>query len=94
MCICTHIHKIKVLDGANKYKCCNCGVKTRATKRFSLHRLPYVLQLHLKRFETQWGGHSAKVLYVYIHTHTRTCMYTHTHTKVLYVHTHTFSLPH
>ena len=53
--------KIEVLDGANKYKCSSCGCKTRATKCFSLHRTPYVLQLHLKRFETQWGGHSAKI---------------------------------
>jgi hypothetical protein len=30
-------------------------------QRFSLHRVPYVLQLHLKRFETQWGGQAAKI---------------------------------
>lgn len=53
--------KAEVLDGANKYRCSSCGCKTRAVKRFSLHRVPHVLQLHLKRFETQWGGHSKKI---------------------------------
>jgi ubiquitin carboxyl-terminal hydrolase 36/42 len=53
--------KAEVLDGANKYRCSSCGCKTRAVKRFSIHRVPYVLHLHLKRFETQWGGHSAKI---------------------------------
>ena len=66
-----HTHKSKVLDGANKYECSKCGVKTCATKRLSLHRLPAVLQLHLNRFETQCGGHSAKKvlcvrIYIYI----------------------------
>ena len=75
-----HTHKSKVLDGANKYECSKCGVKTRATQRFSLHRLPAVLQLHLKRFETQWGGHTAeKVLcmcvYIYTCVYTCVCIY-------------------
>ena len=53
--------KAEVLDGANKYKCSSCGSKTRATKSFSIHRLPHVLQIHLKRFETSWGGNSVKI---------------------------------
>ena len=95
-----HTHKSKVLDGANKYECSKCGVKTCATKRLSLHRLPAVLQLHLKRFETQCGGHSAeKVLCVRIYIYICMCVcvcvnvlsvYTHTHTHTyVYTHTHT-----
>ncbi len=70
-----YTHKSKVLDGANKYECSKCGVKTCATKRLSLHRLPAVLQLHLKRFETQWGGHTAeKVLCVCVCVYMYTCV--------------------
>lgn len=43
------------LDGQNKYNCSKCGTKTRACKRFTIHRLPYVLTLHLKRFESAFG---------------------------------------
>ncbi|EKX35258.1 hypothetical protein GUITHDRAFT_79938, partial [Guillardia theta CCMP2712] len=53
--------KPEILDGNNKYKCSHCGCKTRATKRFSVHRAPLVLQLHLKRFETSWSGNSCKL---------------------------------
>jgi hypothetical protein len=57
----SHFTKSEVLDGPNKYKCSNCGVKSRATKRFTVHRAPLVLSVHLKRFETSWGGHASKI---------------------------------
>ena len=51
----------EVLDSSNMYTCSQCTSKTCATKRISIHRTPYVLQLHLKRFETTGGGHSTKI---------------------------------
>jgi ubiquitin C-terminal hydrolase len=45
----------EILDGPNKYKCSKCGTKTRAQKRFTVHTAPYVLTLHLKRFESLMG---------------------------------------
>eukprot|EP00290_Baffinella_frigidus_P020992 CAMPEP_0180191048 /NCGR_PEP_ID=MMETSP0987-20121128/1216_1 /TAXON_ID=697907 /ORGANISM="non described non described, Strain CCMP2293" /LENGTH=475 /DNA_ID=CAMNT_0022145537 /DNA_START=62 /DNA_END=1485 /DNA_ORIENTATION=+ len=53
--------KKEVLDGPNKYKCSNCGVKSRATKQFTVHRAPLILSIHLKRFESSWGGKASKI---------------------------------
>lgn len=39
------------LDTDNAYLCARCKRKVRALKRFTLHRAPRVLTLHLKRFD-------------------------------------------
>ncbi|CAH8678527.1 unnamed protein product [Schistosoma rodhaini] len=44
----------EVLEGDNAYYCERCGVKRRAVKRLSIHSLPPVLCLHLKRFDFDW----------------------------------------
>ncbi|CAI2735807.1 unnamed protein product [Schistosoma spindalis] len=44
----------EVLEGDNAYYCERCCVKRRAVKRLSIHSLPPVLCLHLKRFDFDW----------------------------------------
>ncbi|THD27680.1 Ubiquitin carboxyl-terminal hydrolase 24 [Fasciola hepatica] len=44
----------EVLDGDNAYYCERCHVKRRTVKRMSVHTLPPVLCLHLKRFDFDW----------------------------------------
>ncbi|OON23845.1 UBA/TS-N domain protein [Opisthorchis viverrini] len=44
----------EVLDGDNSYYCERCHVKRRTVKRLSVHTLPPVLCLHLKRFDFDW----------------------------------------
>ncbi|VDQ00465.1 unnamed protein product [Trichobilharzia regenti] len=44
----------EVLEGDNAYYCERCCVKRRAVKRLSIHTLPPVLCLHLKRFDFDW----------------------------------------
>ncbi|KAF8564396.1 hypothetical protein P879_09545 [Paragonimus westermani] len=45
----------EVLDGENAYYCERCRVKRRAVKRLSVHTLPPVLCLNLKRFDFDWN---------------------------------------
>ncbi|KAF7258606.1 hypothetical protein EG68_07937 [Paragonimus skrjabini miyazakii] len=45
----------EVLDGENAYYCERCHVKRRAVKRLSVHTLPPVLCLNLKRFDFDWN---------------------------------------
>ncbi|CAI0394760.1 unnamed protein product [Linum tenue] len=41
----------ELLDGGEKhYQCQQCKHKVRATKRLTIHKPPYVLSIHLKRF--------------------------------------------
>ncbi|CAI0427503.1 unnamed protein product [Linum tenue] len=41
----------ELLDGGEKhYQCQQCKQKVRATKRLTIHKPPYVLSIHLKRF--------------------------------------------
>ncbi|VDP89784.1 unnamed protein product [Echinostoma caproni] len=44
----------EVLDGDNAYYCERCRMKRRTVKRMSVHTLPPVLCLHLKRFDFDW----------------------------------------
>lgn len=44
----------EVLEGDNAYYCERCHVKRRTVKRMSVHTLPPVLCLHLKRFDFDW----------------------------------------
>ncbi|XP_051488425.1 ubiquitin carboxyl-terminal hydrolase 42-like, partial [Apus apus] len=44
------------LDGENSYKCSKCEKMVFATKRCSIHRIPNVLILSLKRFTSDTGG--------------------------------------
>ncbi|CAE8603052.1 unnamed protein product, partial [Polarella glacialis] len=38
------------LEGENRWHCERCGVRVNATRKASLHRLPQIIVLHLKRF--------------------------------------------
>jgi ubiquitin C-terminal hydrolase len=51
---------VETLGSSNAYACDQCKQKTRATKRLTLHTLPNVLILHLKRFDF-WGMHGGKI---------------------------------
>ncbi|CAH8514381.1 unnamed protein product [Dicrocoelium dendriticum] len=44
----------EILDGDNAYYCERCQRKRRTVKRQSVHTLPPVLCLHLKRFDFDW----------------------------------------
>lgn len=50
--------KADLLDGENKYACPFCKKMTRAQKKFTIHRLPKVLTIQLKRFDynSTFGG--------------------------------------
>jgi len=55
----SHFIKGEVLDGDNKYNCPNEKKASRAIKSLCIEQLPYVLTIHLKRFE--FGGFGAKI---------------------------------
>ncbi|XP_039298553.1 ubiquitin carboxyl-terminal hydrolase 2 isoform X2 [Nilaparvata lugens] len=40
----------EILDGDNMAKCTRCNAQRRCTKRYSIHKYPRVLVVHLKRF--------------------------------------------
>jgi len=42
---------VEILQGVNLYKCKNCDIKVVAHKQFSIHQLPAVLTVQLKRFD-------------------------------------------
>ncbi|KAK2521970.1 hypothetical protein Q9966_012924 [Columba livia] len=50
------------LDGENCFKCSKCDKVTAASKRFSVHRVPKVLTVCLKRFEAFTGDKISKVV--------------------------------
>ncbi|KAK1256538.1 Ubiquitin carboxyl-terminal hydrolase 23 [Acorus gramineus] len=48
-----HFTAVEQLDGgARHYKCQRCKVKVRAQKQLTVDKAPYVLTIHLKRFES------------------------------------------
>jgi len=44
----------ELLSGSNQYTCDTCGKKVDATKGLQLKELPFLLCLHLKRFDFDW----------------------------------------
>lgn len=52
----------EILDVDNAYHCIKCSEKVRAQKRFTIHRVPKVLTIQLKRFDyhRQVGGKVSK----------------------------------
>mmetsp|Transcript_7302 Transcript_7302/g.17847 ORF Transcript_7302/g.17847 Transcript_7302/m.17847 type:complete len:710 (-) Transcript_7302:295-2424(-) len=56
---------VETLGSSNEYSCEKCKQKTRATKQLTVHTLPNVLMLHLKRFDvmsTVYGGKISKTI--------------------------------
>uniref|UniRef100_A0A2P2M9A2 USP domain-containing protein n=1 Tax=Rhizophora mucronata TaxID=61149 RepID=A0A2P2M9A2_RHIMU len=56
----------EMLDGGEKhYQCQQCKQRVRATKRLTVHKVPYVLTIHLKRFHAHDPGRKVdkKVLF-------------------------------
>mmetsp|Transcript_33309 Transcript_33309/g.84119 ORF Transcript_33309/g.84119 Transcript_33309/m.84119 type:complete len:486 (+) Transcript_33309:1054-2511(+) len=54
---------VETLGSSNEYSCDQCKQKSRATKQLTVHTLPNVLMLHLKRFDvmsTVYGGKISK----------------------------------
>lgn len=52
-----HFTAFEELDGGDRqYQCQRCRQKVRALKRLSIHRAPYVLSIHLKRFGSHVPG--------------------------------------
>ncbi|XP_031480994.1 ubiquitin carboxyl-terminal hydrolase 23 [Nymphaea colorata] len=46
-----HFTAVEELDGGQKqYQCARCKEKVRARKQLTIHKAPYVLTIHLKRF--------------------------------------------
>ncbi|KAF1601934.1 Ubiquitin carboxyl-terminal hydrolase 42, partial [Eudyptes chrysolophus] len=54
--------KPEQLDGDNCFKCSKCDKMVAASKRFTIHRVPRVLTVCLKRFEDFTGGKISKVV--------------------------------
>ncbi|KAF1675815.1 Ubiquitin carboxyl-terminal hydrolase 42, partial [Pygoscelis papua] len=54
--------KPEQLDGDNCFKCGKCDKMVAASKRFTIHRVPRVLTLCLKRFEDFTGRKISKVV--------------------------------
>ncbi|XP_039943001.1 ubiquitin carboxyl-terminal hydrolase 42-like [Hirundo rustica] len=50
------------LDGENSFKCSKCKKNVAASKRFTVHRVPKILTLCLKRFDCFTGGKISKVV--------------------------------
>ncbi|KAM0943436.1 putative ubiquitinyl hydrolase 1 [Dioscorea sansibarensis] len=44
-------------DGKKQYQCQHCKQKVRALKQLTIHKAPYVLTIHLKRFGSSIPGH-------------------------------------
>lgn len=53
--------KPETLQGENSYQCGICQTKQKAVKRETLHTLPNVLLIQLKRFEIRYEGSSLKL---------------------------------
>lgn len=52
-----HFTAIEQLDGGEKhYQCQHCKQKVRAHKQLTIHKAPYVLTIHLKRFGSYLVG--------------------------------------
>lgn len=43
-------------DGKKQYQCQHCKQKVRALKQLTIHKAPYVLTIHLKRFGSSIPG--------------------------------------
>ncbi|XP_050770327.1 ubiquitin carboxyl-terminal hydrolase 42-like [Gymnogyps californianus] len=54
--------KPEQLDGENCFKCSKCDKMVAASKRFTIHHVPKVLTVCLKRFEAFTGGKISKVV--------------------------------
>ncbi|XP_010265604.1 PREDICTED: ubiquitin carboxyl-terminal hydrolase 23 isoform X2 [Nelumbo nucifera] len=53
----THFTAVEQLDGGEKqYQCQRCKQKVRALKQLTVHKAPYVLTIHLKRFGSHVPG--------------------------------------
>lgn len=53
-----HFTAVEELDGGQKqYQCARCKEKVRARKQLTIHKAPYVLTIHLKRFGSGEPGH-------------------------------------
>ena len=49
----SHFTTVEQLDGgARQYQCQQCKQKVKAVKQLTIHKAPYVLTVHLKRFGT------------------------------------------
>lgn len=52
-----HFTTSELLDGGERqYQCQRCSQKVRALKQLTVHKAPYVLTVHLKRFESHDPG--------------------------------------
>ncbi|CAL9182291.1 unnamed protein product [Musa hybrid cultivar] len=52
-----HFTAVEQLDGGERqYQCQNCKEKVRALKQLTIHKAPYVLTIHLKRFDSLFPG--------------------------------------
>ncbi|KAI4381057.1 hypothetical protein MLD38_007173 [Melastoma candidum] len=52
-----HFTASELLDGGERqYQCQRCCQKVRALKQLTVHKVPYVLTIHLKRFESHDPG--------------------------------------
>ncbi|KAF1540537.1 Ubiquitin carboxyl-terminal hydrolase 42, partial [Eudyptula albosignata] len=54
--------KPEQLDGENCFKCSKCDKMVATTKRFTIHHMPKVLTVYLKRFEDFTGRKISKVV--------------------------------
>ncbi|CAL9754683.1 unnamed protein product [Musa acuminata subsp. burmannicoides] len=53
----THFTAVEQLDGGERqYQCQHCKEKVRALKQLTIHKAPYVLTIHLKRFSSYVPG--------------------------------------
>ncbi|XP_020587045.1 ubiquitin carboxyl-terminal hydrolase 23-like, partial [Phalaenopsis equestris] len=62
----THFTGLELLDGGERlYQCQRCKKKVEASKQLTIHKAPYVLAIHLKRFDSGINGEklSKKVVY-------------------------------
>ncbi|KAH0462808.1 hypothetical protein IEQ34_010383 [Dendrobium chrysotoxum] len=62
----THFTAVELLDGGERqYQCQRCEEKVKAFKQLTIHKAPYVLTIHLKRFDSSINGEklSKKVVY-------------------------------
>lgn len=53
----THFTAVEQLDGGERqYQCQHCKEKVKALKQLTIHKAPYVLTIHLKRFSSYVPG--------------------------------------
>ena len=53
----SHFTAAELLDGGERqYQCQRCKQKVRARKQLTVHKPPYVLTIHLKRFRAHDPG--------------------------------------